>query len=137
MKCREDSCTPQKLFVACDANFVNGTNNFFVFSTRFTLAKNNINCNYTFFSAKSPECNQLNFNFGKSTFTNVLCHATLKFTCAHSKFTSDHYLNMHAFGHHTIINRADKIEDVQRKFMKKLKGCKDMEYLARLLPLPA
>ena len=35
----------------------------------------------------------------------------------------------HVFGHHTAI---DNIEAVQRKFTKRLKGCKDMEYPARL-----
>jgi len=35
----------------------------------------------------------------------------------------------HVFGHHTAI---DNIEAVQRKFTKRLKGCKDMEYPAQL-----
>jgi len=55
--------------------------------------------------------------FKNSLHVNVLCHATLKFCCGHSKFTSDHYLNMpRVFGHHTtIIMLIDNIEAVQRK----------------------
>jgi len=36
----------------------------------------------------------------------------------------------HVFGHHNYA--TDNIEAVQRKFTKRLKGCKDIEYTARL-----
>jgi len=59
-------------------------------------------------------------------------HATLKFCCEHSKFVRPllEYATCVWSSHYNYA--IDNIEAVQRKFTKRLKGCKDMEYPARL-----